>query len=34
MHTQKTQSRIFKLKGRPKTNPLIVHNLKDALKDI
>ena len=35
-YSKNSIKKIFKLKGRPKTNPLIVHyyNLKDALKDV
>ena len=36
MHIQKAVKKIFKLKGRPKFNPLIIHyrNIRDAEKDI
>ena len=35
-YTKKSVEKIFKLKGRPKSNPLIVHyyNFNDAAKDI
>ena len=35
-YSKKSIQKIYKLKGRPKSNPLIIHylNLKDASKDV